>query len=139
MELIRRDTDYALRLAAKMAKEYAGGQALSARTMARENRVSYPLACKLLQKMAQAGIVESTMGPKGGFRLAHEPAEIALSEIVEAVQGPICVNKCSDAKFACPMKCQCGLHPKMMDLQRHIHDFLYNLSLREFLNKGESQ
>ena len=118
MELIRRDTDYALRLAAKMAKEYAGGKALSARAMAQENRVSYPLTCKLLQKMVQAGIVESTMGPKGGFRLAHEPAEIALADIVEAVQGPISVNKCSDAKFGCPMQCECGLHPKMMDLQQ---------------------
>ena len=135
MELIRRDTDYALRLAARLAKEHASGKALSARTLAKDHSVSYPLACKLLQKLAQAGIVESIMGPKGGFRLARDPAVIGVAQIVEVIQGPISVNKCVLGKFACPMQCDCGLHPKMLALQNQIHQFLYDLNLKEFLNK----
>jgi Rrf2 family protein len=135
MELIRRDTDYALRLTARLAKTYAGEKTLSARTMARDNKVSYPLTCKLLQKLAQAGIVESVMGPKGGFRLARDPAAIRLADIIEVIQGPISVNKCGMGDFACPMQCDCGLHPKMLALQKQIHEFLYSMNLSEFLQK----
>jgi Rrf2 family protein len=135
MELIRRDTDYALRLAARLAKDYAGEKTLSARSMARDNKVSYPLTCKLLQKLAQAGIVESVMGPKGGFRLARDPAAIRLAEVVEVIQGPITVNKCGAGDFVCPMQCDCGLHPKMLALQKQIHEFLYSMNLSEFLQK----
>lgn len=135
MELIRRDTDYALRLAARLAKEQASGKALSARLLSRDHKVSYPLTCKLLQKLAQAGIVESIMGPKGGFRLACDPAAVGVSRIVEIIQGPISVNKCVLGQFACPMKCDCGMHPKMLALQNQIEEFLKNLTLKEFLEK----
>lgn len=135
MELIRRDTDYALRLMARLAKEHASGKSLSARTLSQDHKVSYPLTCKLLQKLAQAKVVESIMGPKGGFRLARDPAAIGLAEIVEVIQGPISVNKCVLGKFECPMQCDCGLHPKMLALQKQIHQFLYDLNLQEFLQK----
>jgi DNA-binding IscR family transcriptional regulator len=53
--------------------------------LAKDNEVSYALTCKILQKLAKAGIVESTMGPIGGFRLSKEPDDIEFKQIVEAV------------------------------------------------------
>lgn len=135
MELIRRDTDYAMRLAGRLAREHAKGRAMSARVMSTEHKVPYPLTCKLLQKLTHAGFVESAMGAKGGFRLARSPETIAVSDIVEVIQGPICVNKCADGGFNCPMKCDCGMHPKMIELQKQIHEFLYSLNLSEFVEK----
>ena len=135
MELIRRDTDYALRITAKLAKEYASKEAISARLMSQEYKVSYPLACKLLQKLTHAGIVESIMGPKGGFRLARDPATITLTQIIEVIQGSINVNKCVCGSFKCPLKCECGLHPKMLALQKQIYEYFNSLNLQEFLLK----
>ncbi|TGN17690.1 RrF2 family transcriptional regulator [Leptospira idonii] len=42
---------------------------------------------KALQRLAGAGIVVTTTGPKGGYRLAKSPEEISLLEIIEAVEG----------------------------------------------------
>lgn len=131
MDLIRRNTDYALRLAAALAAQYDTGKVLSARMLSQNNNVPYSLACKLLQKYQQAGIVKSTMGPKGGFSLARRPSEITFLELIEVIQGLIRVNRCLLEPFACPMKERCSLHPKLADLQEEMQRHLRNTTLAE--------
>jgi len=135
MDLIRRDTDYAFRLAAKLAERNGSKKALSARLLSKQTQVSYALTCKILQKLAHAGIVESIMGPKGGWKLAKKPENIQFGQLIEAVQGPVAVNRCLLGDFDCPLKQQCPAHPKMAVLQHRIDDFLKDLTLKEFVPK----
>lgn len=139
MELIRRDTDYAFRLAAQLAGAYGQDRALSARVLAKDNCVSYTLACKILQKLTHAGIVESVMGPKGGFRLAKQPETIPFSQLIAAIQGPVSVNKCLLGGFKCPMKGKCPARPKMADLQNKINGYLNELTLQEFVGTANER
>jgi Rrf2 family protein len=134
MDLIRRDTDYAFRFAAQLAAAYSGDRLLSARVLAKDNQVSYALTCKILQKLAGAGIIKSTMGPKGGFRLSRNPEETEFKQIVEAVQGPVSVNRCLTGGFKCPLKGKCPVHPKMGILQSQINSYLKELTLQEFIS-----
>ena len=134
MELIRRDTDYAFRLAAQLAAVYDKDRPLSARVLAEDNHVSYTLACKILQKMTRAGIVESVMGPKGGFRLSRNPEQIQFGHLVTAIQGPVVVNKCLLGGFKCPQK-KCPARPKMAALQNQINTYFSELTLGEFVDK----
>ena len=136
MDLIRRDTDYAFRFAAKLTGVYAEQTALSAKVLAKQTQVSYALACKILQKLSHAGIVESVMGPKGGWKLAKKPEDIQFRHLIEAVQGPVSVNRCLLGDFKCPLKKQCPAHPKMAVLQKQIEDYLKELTLKEFTLKG---
>lgn len=138
MELIRRDTDYAFRLAAELVKAYGDQKALSAKVLSKQTQVTYALTCKILQKLAQAGIVESVMGPKGGFRLAKKPEIIQFDQIIEAIQGPVRVNRCLLGDFKCPLKKNCPAHPKMVQLQAEIVGFLKSLTLNDF-NEGQSK
>lgn len=132
MDLIRRNTDYALRIAAHLAKAFATGNPLSARVLAKDNDVSYVLACKLLQKLAAAGLVNSTMGPKGGFALTQAPETITFGQVIEAVQGPINVNRCLAVDFKCPRKKNCPVNPKLNEMQQQINGFLNAVKLAEF-------
>jgi len=138
MDLIRRDTDYAFRLAAVLAQQNGSDKALSANRLAKQTHVSYALTCKILQKMAHAGIVESTMGPKGGWKLAKSAEKIQFGQLIEAIQGPVAVNRCLLGDFKCPLKHQCPAHPKMAVLQNRIDGFLKELTLQEFV-KEESE
>ena len=135
MELIRRDTDYGFRLAAQLASAYDREQLLPARVLAKDNHVSYALTCKILQKMTHAGIVESVMGPKGGFRLAKQPEQVQFSHLIEAIQGPVVVNKCLLGGFKCPQK-KCPARPKMAALQKQINGYLSELTLQEFVDSN---
>ena len=73
MDVLRRNTDYGLRMMAALAGHF-GGELVSARQLAGTGHFSYELGCKILQKLNKAGLVKSSMGPKGGFTLSREPA-----------------------------------------------------------------
>ncbi len=53
---------------------------------------------KQLQALARAGIVTSTSGPRGGFRLARPPEEITLMDVVAAIEGPDEAFRCTEIR-----------------------------------------
>ncbi len=130
MDVIRRNTDYAMRLAAALVKNY-GKPPVSARQLAETCDVSYELACKLLQKLSAAKLVKSTMGANGGFELAGEPAKISLYQVVSAVQGDICLNRCVPEAKKCPGGQKCKIRKNLIVLQRYIDEYLKNIKLDE--------
>jgi Rrf2 family protein len=48
----------------------------------------------LVAKLRGAGLVTSVRGAHGGYRLAKAPAEIAMLDVVEALEGPIAPMEC---------------------------------------------
>ncbi|MGW0734831.1 RrF2 family transcriptional regulator [Streptomyces sp. NPDC002851] len=53
---------------------------------------------KQLQALARAGIVTSTPGPKGGFRLAKPLSRITLMDVVAAIEGPDEAFRCAEIR-----------------------------------------
>lgn len=57
---------------------------------------------KQLQALTRAGILSSTSGPKGGFRLARDPKEISLLDVVVAIEGAEDLFRCEGILAAGP-------------------------------------
>ena len=51
----------------------------------------------LVAKLRQAGLVSSVRGAHGGYRLARPATEIAMLDVVEALEGPIAPMECFHA------------------------------------------
>jgi len=117
-----------------LAKHYENGP-ISTRTAAAEEQVPYQLACKLMQKLNNAKLVTSCMGPKGGFVLAAEPSKINLLKVVEAIQGSISINRCVLNKNACSRNTVCAVREKLADIQEDITKGLAAITLDE-LRRG---
>jgi len=130
MDILRRNTDYALRLAVNLAKHHGDG-AVATRVLAEDEDVSYQLACKLMQKMSKAGLVQSDMGPKGGFRLGRSPEDIAILDVIEAVQGPLRLNRCLLNDDVCSRQAVCPVRAKMKELQEQMDQYLGGVTLGE--------
>ena len=64
MDVLRKNTDYGLRMMAALAEHFNDDQLISARQLASDGHFSYQLGCKLLQKLHRAKLVKSGMGPK---------------------------------------------------------------------------
>jgi Rrf2 family protein len=53
---------------------------------------------KQLQALARNGIVASTPGVRGGFRLARRPEDISLLDVVTAIEGPEDAFRCTEIR-----------------------------------------
>jgi Rrf2 family iron-sulfur cluster assembly transcriptional regulator len=138
MDIIRRNTDYALRAAVELASSY-DNEPVATKQIACSQRIPYQLACKLLQRLHNAGIVKSTMGPAGGFTLSRAPSKITIRQVVEAVQGPVRLSRCLVSKSFCGLSRCCPINPELGRLQIKINTFLDSLSLKQLSsaqNKG---
>lgn len=72
------------------------GEAVTAARLAAFYDLPAAYLNKQLQMLARAGIVSSTSGPRGGFRLARDPAQITLLDVVTAIEGPGEVFRCDE-------------------------------------------
>ncbi len=133
MELLRRDSDYALRAVTALARQRAGTLA-SAATIARTERLTEPLLRKLLQRLNRAGVVESVRGKTGGFRLAQDPGRITSLDVVEAIQGKLAIQLCFLGTAMCPSQKNCTIRNKLGPVQAALRMSLKNITIADLIN-----
>jgi Rrf2 family protein len=90
---ITRQTEYAIRGLQELARRQEDAP-VQLKVIAGACEVSEAFLAKIFQMLAQAGIVKSHRGVKGGFSIGRDPAEITLREIVEVCEGGIVLNHC---------------------------------------------
>jgi len=97
---ISKKADYAVFLLGAIARQgaYPGGAAaesvVSAHEIAKLAGLNKSVVANLLKEFARHGVLESTRGLKGGYRLARSPAAISLGEILEVVEGQFTLVDC---------------------------------------------
>jgi len=138
MDVLRRNTDYGLRMMVNLAKHSYNGQLMSARQLASDGNFSYQLGCKLLQKLHKAELVKSVMGPKGGFKLGRKPSEITLMDVINVLQGGVHMNRCLVGDQGCEFESECEVMTKLACLQLYIEGYLAGITLDEIL-QGRSK
>lgn len=132
MDVLRRNTDYALRMMVNLARHF-NGESLSAKQLTSEGNFSYSLGCKILQTLAKAKLVKSNLGPKGGFALTREPSQITLMEIINVTQGGIRLNRCLRGGDGCEFQPECEISTKLQCLQLYIDGYFGGITLNEVL------
>lgn len=116
-----------------------GGGPLPARRLAEFHGIPAPYLSKHLQALARAGLVESVPGPRGGFRLAREPGDITLLEVVEAVDGTEPAFRCTEIRQRGPLSSggvpdhPCGIASAFDDAQQAWRDSLAAVTVSALL------
>ncbi len=83
---------------------------------------------QLFAKLRKKGLVKSSRGPGGGYRLAQSANDIVISEIIMAVDEAIDVRKCN-GEGNCQGDHSCLTHDLWTDLSNQIQNFLSSISL----------
>ena len=122
--------DYAVVLMTAAARREPG-ERLSATELAQETGVPLPTAQKLMGLLANAGLLASARGPRGGFSLTRGVADISLADIVEAVEGPFAMTACSEGRTDCALDAHCRVKPHMGIVGAKVRGALGAVSLQE--------
>ena len=80
------------------------GRYLATRDLAELHGLPKEYLSKALQGLSQAGLVESALGPSGGYRLAQAPENITFLDIVEAVEGSRSTFACTEIRKNMPCR-----------------------------------
>jgi Rrf2 family protein len=111
---------------------------LPAAALAEYHGVSSSYLLKHLQALAGAGLLLSVPGPKGGYRLAREPAHISLLDIVLAVEGSEPAFRCSEIRQRGPSpiaerfhKAPCGVKVAMLRAEKAYRAELEKVSIAD--------
>ncbi len=91
---------------------------------------------KVMQRLVRAGLVDSAVGPQGGFRLAKSAGRIKLLTVYEAIEGPMGEPQCLLAKQICEGN-DCVLGELVQRINREIRDYLQDATLAT-LAKGNA-
>lgn len=102
--------DYAVRVVVDLASQPADA---TVKTEYLGYRTGIPRAylSKIIQALAHAGLVRTRRGTRGGIALGESPQAITLRRVIEAVEGPIYLNRCLVRPGACPRDTFCPVHP----------------------------
>lgn len=93
---------------------------------------------QLFSRLRKEGLVTSVRGPGGGYRLGKCSAEIAVADIISAVNENVDATKCSH-KGNCQDGEQCLTHSLWEGLSQRIEGFLQNITLSDLVNKRDVQ
>src|SRR5207247_4187033 len=106
---VSRKIDYALRAVIHLANEEASARACSVGEIAERERVPRQFLEKIVQELIHKGLVRSRRGPHGGYVLARPAEQMTFRDVIEAVEGPISLNVCTNEPADCWLLGICGM------------------------------
>lgn len=122
-------TDYATVVLAILAQDPTRHRA--ANELAERTRLSGPTVSKVLKELQRAGMVDSTRGAHGGYRLAREPELITAAQILDVFEGPIAITECSGAQSRCGIELSCRVGGAWQRVNAAIRRALEDVTLRQ--------
>ncbi len=122
-------TDYGILLMTQMA---APEHALFAATeLSEATRIPAPTVSKILQTLLHEGMLESTRGAKGGYRLARPAAEINVRDIITVFEGSIALTECNLDGVLCDQSEVCSTSDNWKRINGAMLQALASISLED--------
>ncbi len=129
---------YGVRAVVNLASQAQEGP-ISISQIAREEELSPEFLEQIFFKLKKAGIIRSMRGPKGGFVLNHEPAEISVKTILDAVGESLYPTPCTNHDLKpCPRQSICALAPLWNSFYDTIREHLAGVTLKDII-EGEKR
>ncbi|MFN4196710.1 MAG: RrF2 family transcriptional regulator [Caldimicrobium sp.] len=118
---------YAVRAMYEIAKAYPKGVTLD--EISERQKISRVYLAQILNRLRQARLIKSSRGPGGGYVLRKPPEEISLYDILEPLEGPVCIASCIDPAEGCEEVEECIAYPIWKKIAQYIECTLKNVKL----------
>ncbi|MFH0830541.1 MAG: SUF system Fe-S cluster assembly regulator [Parcubacteria group bacterium] len=126
-------TDYGIDLLTLFVadKRGFGVSGVSASELSRQSGVPLPTVSKVCKLLARAGLLIGSRGATGGYRLAHDPTEISLADVVRALEGPIALTDCLASSGTCAVEQTCKTRANWSHVNTHVLRSLESITVAD--------
>jgi Rrf2 family protein len=122
--------DYGL-IALKYITSRGDGGVVSAREIAEKYYLPPDLLAKILQNLSRSGIIHSQAGSGGGYRMARDPSDVTLKEIVESIDGSMHLIGCGKGEAPCILEPHCTIKDTLLNVETKLHSFFDTVKLND--------
>ena len=122
--MITNTGQYAIRAVAYLAEAQAGTETnVTAARIARDTGLPKNYLTKILHTLVQAGVLDSTRGPRGGFRLRLSPDRLTVADVLTPIKD-VGSRDCMLSEGNCPHGAQCPSRLRCHALSMAVDRFL---------------
>ncbi len=125
-------TEYGIRVLVTLAR-VDDDRCLSLTEIAKREKLPHAYLEQLVGDLRRSGLVNATRGQAGGYRLARPAAEIAMTDAVRALEGPLLEMPCAGAEDLehCDRPQPCSVHEVFQRVYESLSLSLAAMSLAE--------
>ena len=113
----------------------AQGSVVMIDEVSREESIPKSFLAKIFQNLARGGIIHSVRGTGGGYALARIPEEISVLQVIEAIEGPIALQRCLEEKPDCHHLPSCALCGLFTEAQENLKQTFARTSLADLMKR----
>lgn len=129
-------TEYACVAMLELAARYESGAPVQVRKIAERHVVPARFLVQIMLQLKSAGLVASTRGAAGGYRLAVHPEQVSLGQVMDIVEG----NQQPDVNFAVSASPDSpavkALVQAWQEVQKKEREMLYSITFAELLERA---
>jgi len=129
--MLSQTAEYALRAVLYVAQH--GDRLVQAGEMARALRIPRNYLSKIVHALAREGVLESTRGKSGGFRLAQAPDRLYVVQVVSPFDRLGEVRHCLLGRPRCSDRAACAAHTRWKEVAERVAAFFRETTLAELL------
>lgn len=127
---------YAIRAIVDIALHQSKGP-VSINSISKRQDVTVKYLELIMHPLKEAGVIVSTRGVKGGYRLKKDPSLITPGDIIRIVDGPIDLIGCLsfDHKAQCNRMQKCSTRSLWIKLKKAVDEVLDSTTIQELVNQ----
>ncbi len=91
---------------------------------------------KILHTLARSGLLASTRGPRGGFRLAVDAAELTLAQVVDPFGAVVAGPGCLLGRERCDERAPCPVHSRWREASTSMRSFFEETTVQDLALQG---
>lgn len=125
---------YGVRLMMDLASHYNQGT-IALKDIALRQEISEKYLWQLVNPLKNAGLILSTRGSQGGYRLTAPPDSITLKDILLVVEGPLCLVDCTEKPALCDRSNRCAARDVWAEISGKLHELLDSFTLKYLIDQ----
>ncbi|MCR5787613.1 MAG: Rrf2 family transcriptional regulator [Bacilli bacterium] len=126
---------YGLVIMLYLANHYKNDEYITLKEISESENISLKYLEKIMISLNKSDFLKSLRGSDGGYKLAYEPKNYTIKEILNVSEGNLDIVTCLNSEHECPKKDNCSSIKLWKGLNDVIDDYLSNKTLADFMEE----